>query len=46
MILFDTKMGKGVRFLEERQKNHFMQVAASEWKQALELLDAAQPVKG
>ena len=46
VILFDTKMGKGVRFLEEREKNHFMQVAASEWKQALELLDAAQPIKG
>jgi transketolase len=46
VILFDTKMGKGVRFLEEREKNHFMQVAASEWTQALELLDAAQPVKG
>jgi transketolase len=46
VILFDTKMGKGVRFLEEREKNHFMQVAASEWKQALELLDAAQPDKG
>jgi transketolase len=41
VILFDTRMGKGVRFLEEREKNHFMQVAASEWKQALEFLDAA-----
>ena len=41
VILLDTKMGKGVPFLEDREKNHFMQVAASEWKQAIEVLDAA-----
>jgi transketolase len=41
VILFDTKMGKGVPFLEQREKNHFMQVAAAEWQHAIELLDAA-----
>ena len=39
VIIFDTKMGKGVPFLEEREKNHFMRVDANEWQQALELLD-------
>ena len=42
VILFDTKMGKGVPFLEQREKNHFMQVAPAEWQQAIEILDAAQ----
>ena len=48
VILLDTKMGKGVPFLEAREKNHFMQVAAAEWKQAIALLDASQdePQKG
>jgi transketolase len=41
VILFDTKMGKGVPFLEEREKNHFLQVDASEWQKAIALLDAA-----
>jgi transketolase len=48
VILFDTRMGKGVPFLEQREKNHFMQVAAAEWQQAIGILDAAQnqPVRG
>jgi len=41
VILLDTKMGKGVPFLEAREKNHFMQVAAAEWQQAIALLDAS-----
>jgi len=45
VILFDTKMGKGVPFLEAREKNHFMQVAAAEWEHAIELLDAAQAAR-
>jgi transketolase len=32
-------MGKGVPFLEEREKNHFMQVDATEWQRAIDLLD-------
>lgn len=43
VILFDTKMGRGVPFLEAREKNHFMQVAAEEWRKAIALLDAARP---
>lgn len=42
VILFDTRMGKGVSFLEEREKNHFIRVEADEWQQAIKLLDAAQ----
>lgn len=43
VILFDTKMGKGVPFLEAREKNHFMRVEPAEWRQALRALDAVQP---
>ena len=46
VILFDTKMGRGVPFLEQREKNHFMQVAAAEWQHAIALLDAAHAAKG
>lgn len=40
VILFDTRMGCGVPFLEHREKNHFMRVDAPEWQQALALLEA------
>lgn len=39
VIIFDTRMGKGVPFLEEREKNHFLRVDANEWQLAIELLD-------
>lgn len=39
VILFDTLMGKGVDFLETREKNHFIRVDPHEWQQALEVLD-------
>ncbi|MEQ4618051.1 MAG: transketolase [Corticimicrobacter sp.] len=42
VILFDTLMGKGVPFLEQREKNHFIRVEADEWQQALDILDAAR----
>lgn len=45
VILFDTKMGKGVPFLEAREKNHFMRVDAGEWQHAIELLDAAHAAR-
>ena len=35
VILFDTLMGKGVPFLETRDKNHFIRVDAPEWQQAI-----------
>lgn len=41
VILFDTRMGKGVPFLEAREKNHFIRVDPPEWGQALRELDAA-----
>ena len=41
VILFDTLMGSGVPFLEQRDKNHFIRVEADEWQQAIAILDAA-----
>jgi transketolase len=43
VILFDTLMGKGVPFLEQREKNHFIRVDPPEWQQALQILDQTQP---
>lgn len=43
VILCDTLMGKGVPFLEAREKNHFIRVDPPEWQQALDVLDASQP---
>jgi transketolase len=40
VILFDTLMGKGVPFLEAREKNHFIRVDPPEWQQALDILDS------
>jgi transketolase len=42
MIVADTLMGKGVPFLEEREKNHFIRVEAHEWQLALKALDAGR----
>ena len=43
VILFDTLMGKGVPFLEQREKNHFIRVDPPEWQQALDILDQNRP---
>jgi transketolase len=43
VILCDTLMGKGVPFLEAREKNHFIRVDPPEWQQALDVLDANRP---
>jgi transketolase len=43
VILCDTLMGKGVPFLETRDKNHFIRVDPTEWQQALDVLDAHRP---
>ncbi len=40
VILFDTLMGKGVPFLERREKTHFIRVEPPEWQQAIDVLDA------
>lgn len=42
MIVCDTKMGKGVPFLEAREKNHFIRVEEHEWQLALDALDAGR----
>ncbi|MDQ0569028.1 transketolase [Variovorax paradoxus] len=42
VILCDTLMGKGVPFLEQREKNHFIRVDPPEWQQAIDHLDQAQ----
>lgn len=39
VILMDTLMGRGVPFLEAREKNHFIRVEAAEWDTAIGLLD-------
>ena len=43
VILCDTLMGKGVPFLEAREKNHFIRVDPPEWEQALAILDQTAP---
>jgi transketolase len=42
VILADTLMGKGVPFLEKREKNHFIRVDPPEWQQAIDHLDQTQ----
>lgn len=44
VVLLDTRMGKGVPFLEQREKNHFIRVDPPEWQQAIEVLDRSQEV--
>ena len=43
MIIADTLMGKGVPFLEAREKNHFIRVDPHEWQLALQALDDGRP---
>ncbi|QOG22220.1 transketolase [Bradyrhizobium sp. SEMIA] len=42
MIVADTLMGKGVPFLEQRDKNHFIRVEQHEWQLALAALEAGR----
>jgi transketolase len=42
MIICDTRMGCGVPFLEQREKNHFIRVDAHEWQLALQALEAGR----
>jgi transketolase len=39
VIICDTKMGKGVPFLETREKTHFIRVEEHEWELALRNLE-------
>jgi transketolase len=42
IVLCDTKMAKGVPFLEARDRNHFLRVEPEEWSLAFEALDAGR----
>ncbi|WP_128934949.1 transketolase [Bradyrhizobium zhanjiangense] len=42
MIVADTLMGKGVPFLEQREKNHFIRVEPHEWQLALSALNVGE----
>ncbi|KPX32726.1 MULTISPECIES: transketolase [Pseudomonas syringae group] len=44
VIICDTKMGKGVAFLETREKTHFIRVDEHEWDIALSNLDEGKTV--
>ena len=43
VIICDTKMAKGVPFLEARDRNHFLRVEPHEWQEALRILQAERP---
>ena len=43
LVICDTKMAKGVDFLEARERNHFLRVEPEEWRRALATLDAGKP---
>jgi transketolase len=42
-IIFDTRMCKGVPFLEEREITHFVRVEPDEWDKALKVLEEGRP---
>jgi transketolase len=42
VIICDTRMAKGVPFLERREMAHFLRVEPAEWTQAFEALDAGR----
>jgi transketolase len=44
VVICDTKMGKGVDFLEARERSHFLRVEPDEWARAIATLDAGQPL--
>ncbi|MFN3673804.1 MAG: transketolase [Bosea sp. (in: a-proteobacteria)] len=43
IIICDTTMAKGVPFLEQRERNHFLRVEPEEWAQARAELDRGRP---
>jgi transketolase len=42
VVICDTSMGKGIPFLEKRERNHFLRVEPDEWQKALAILDAGR----
>ncbi|MFV0333282.1 MAG: transketolase [Tropicimonas sp.] len=43
VIICDTRMCRGVPFLEQRESTHFVRVEPDEWQKALDALDAEAP---
>ena len=43
VIVCNTRMCRGVCFLEERESNHFVRVEPEEWARALEVLERERP---
>jgi transketolase len=43
VVICDTKMGRGVDFLEARERSHFLRVEPDEWSRALAALDGERP---
>ena len=43
VIICNTQMCRGVPFLEERDKTHFIRVEPHEWELALNALDEGRP---
>ena len=46
IIICDTLMGRGVPFLEQREKTHFIRVDEEEWDQAIAAVDAGWAAQG
>jgi transketolase len=44
VVICDTRMAKGVPFLEERERNHFLRVEADEWQKAIEAIEAGRTI--
>jgi transketolase len=42
VVICDTKMAKGIPFLEQRDRNHFLRVEPQEWREALNILDGGR----
>ena len=43
VVIFETRMCKGVDFLEEREITHFVRVEPDEWAKALDKLEEGRP---
>jgi transketolase len=43
VLICDTRMAKGVPFLEERERSHFLRVEPEEWARAFAALEAEKP---
>ena len=43
IVICDTRMAKGVPFLETRERSHFLRVEPEEWSLALDALDVGRP---